>query len=79
MYLEYCNEVPSATVEDVVKKPKSKYRPVALDTVELEKLSVRKLKITARRALAAAEKLYTQGYISYPRYEIIVILTKGFV
>lgn len=70
MYKDVCvgnNPTATAVVSEVERKPKSKYRPVALDTVELEKLGVRKLKITARRTLAAAEKLYTQGYISYPR------------
>jgi DNA topoisomerase-3 len=60
---------PSANIANIVKKPKTKYRPVPLDTIELEKLAVRKLRITAKRALAAAEKLYTSGFISYPRTE----------
>jgi DNA topoisomerase-3 len=70
MYRQVCtgnNPTGTASVTAVEKKPKTKYRPVALDTVELEKLGVRKLKITAKRVLAAAEKLYTQGFISYPR------------
>ena len=39
----------------------------ALDTVEFEKLAVRKLKMSAKAAMATAEKLYSQGWISYPR------------
>lgn len=38
-----------------------------LDTVEFEKLCVRKLKLTAKKAMAIAEKLYMKGFISYPR------------
>lgn len=36
---------------------------------ELEKLSSRKLKINAKETMGIAEKLYTQGFISYPRTE----------
>ncbi|XP_029432031.1 DNA topoisomerase 3-alpha [Rhinatrema bivittatum] len=66
---QICMEDPIATVVEVETKPKSKWRPVALDTVELEKLVSRKLKINAKETMKIAEKLYTQGYISYPRTE----------
>ncbi|XP_043945526.1 DNA topoisomerase 3-alpha isoform X2 [Protopterus annectens] len=66
---QICMENPLATVTDVSSKPKSKWRPLPLDTVELEKLASRKLKINAKEAMKIAEKLYTQGYISYPRTE----------
>ncbi|KAI6183824.1 DNA topoisomerase [Aphelenchoides bicaudatus] len=75
MYLDICvgnNPTAAATVTQVTRTPKTKYRPVAMDTVALEKLGVRKLRMTARRVLAAAEKLYTQGYISYPRTETTI-------
>uniref|UniRef100_A0A7N5KJB3 DNA topoisomerase n=1 Tax=Ailuropoda melanoleuca TaxID=9646 RepID=A0A7N5KJB3_AILME len=36
---------------------------------ELEKLASRKLRINAKETMRIAEKLYTQGYISYPRTE----------
>ncbi|KAE8578852.1 hypothetical protein XENTR_v10023799 [Xenopus tropicalis] len=66
---QICMEDPMATVMEVGSKPKSKWRPVALDTVELEKLASRKLKIGAKETMKVAEKLYTQGFISYPRTE----------
>ncbi|XP_060059192.1 DNA topoisomerase 3-alpha isoform X2 [Erinaceus europaeus] len=66
---QLCMEDPMATVVEVRSKPKSKWRPQALDTVELEKLASRKLKINAKETMRIAEKLYTQGYISYPRTE----------
>ncbi|KAM9305439.1 DNA topoisomerase 3-alpha [Gastrophryne carolinensis] len=66
---QICMEDPTATVVQVGSKPKSKWRPVALDTVELEKLVSRKLKIGAKETMKVAEKLYTQGFISYPRTE----------
>ncbi|CAF4845799.1 unnamed protein product [Pieris macdunnoughi] len=66
---DICTESPLATVTDVKTKPKSKWRPLPLDTVELEKLASRKLKINAKETMRLAEKLYTQGLISYPRTE----------
>ncbi|KAJ0177307.1 hypothetical protein K1T71_007316 [Dendrolimus kikuchii] len=66
---DICIENPQAKVCDVKTKPKSKWRPLPLDTVELEKLASRKLKINAKETMRLAEKLYTQGLISYPRTE----------
>nr|XP_060642771.1 DNA topoisomerase 3-alpha isoform X1 [Anolis sagrei ordinatus] len=66
---QMCMEDPLATVVEVGCRPKSKWRPLPLDTVELEKLASRKLKINAKETMKIAEKLYTQGYISYPRTE----------
>ncbi|XP_018576007.1 DNA topoisomerase 3-alpha, partial [Anoplophora glabripennis] len=67
--LDHCRENPQATVESVESKEKSKWRPLPLDTVEMEKIVSRKLRINAKDAMKIAEKLYTQGYISYPRTE----------
>uniref|UniRef100_A0A0R3RY48 DNA topoisomerase n=1 Tax=Elaeophora elaphi TaxID=1147741 RepID=A0A0R3RY48_9BILA len=64
-----CEEAREAQVLSVIRKPKSKWRPVALDTVELEKLAVRKLKFSAKETMVVAERLYNKGYISYPRTE----------
>ncbi|KAM9843380.1 DNA topoisomerase 3-alpha [Aulostomus maculatus] len=66
---QICMEDPIATVTSVTSKPKSKWRPLPLDTVELEKLASRKLRINAKETMKTAEKLYTQGFISYPRTE----------
>lgn len=60
---------PTATVESVIVKSKSKWRPTPLDTIELEKLGSRKLKMSAKEVMTIAEKLYTKGIISYPRTE----------
>lgn len=60
---------PLVTVTNVSNKSKSKWRPVAMDTIELEKLGSRKLKLSAKETMTIAEKLYTQGFISYPRTE----------
>nr|CAD7453537.1 unnamed protein product [Timema tahoe] len=66
---DICMERTLATVEKVQSKPKSKRRPLPLDTVELEKLASRKLKLSAKVTMQIAEKLYTKGLISYPRTE----------
>nr|CAH7718282.1 unnamed protein product [Callosobruchus chinensis] len=67
--LDICKENPQATVENVESREKSKWRPTPLDTVEMEKIVSRKLKINAKETMKIAEKLYMQGYISYPRTE----------
>uniref|UniRef100_A0A0L8FQI7 DNA topoisomerase n=1 Tax=Octopus bimaculoides TaxID=37653 RepID=A0A0L8FQI7_OCTBM len=69
VFYEHCLESPTAVVCDVKSRQKSKWRPQPLDTVELEKLASRKLKIGAKETMRIAEKLYTQGIISYPRTE----------
>ncbi|XP_075151301.1 topoisomerase 3-alpha isoform X2 [Haematobia irritans] len=68
-YYLLCVSNPIAKVESVVVKPKSKWRPTPMDTVELEKLGSRKLKLSAKEVMTIAEKLYTKGIISYPRTE----------
>ncbi|XP_061401993.1 DNA topoisomerase 3-alpha-like [Musca vetustissima] len=68
-YYLLCIANPKATVESVTVKPKSKWRPTPMDTVELEKLGSRKLKLSAKEIMTIAEKLYTKGIISYPRTE----------
>lgn len=66
---QICLENPIAKVVSTSSRPKSKWRPLPLDTVELEKLASRKLKINAKETMKIAEKLYNQGFISYPRTE----------
>lgn len=64
-----CQASPNVQVISVTEKPKNKWRPQAMDTIELEKLGSRKLKISAKETMTIAEKLYTKGFISYPRTE----------
>lgn len=63
------NSLPIAKVNKLTNKRRIKYRPIALDTVQFERLASSKLRINAKRAMSIAEKLYTSGYISYPRTE----------
>lgn len=58
-----------AVVEAVTTKDNFKSRPLALNTVELMRCASAGLGIGPHTAMQIAEKLYTQGYISYPRTE----------
>jgi len=69
IYHDICIENPLAKVDSVTSKPKSKWRPLPMDTIELEKLASKKLRISAKNTMKIAEKLYTSGFISYPRTE----------
>ncbi|KAI0032905.1 DNA topoisomerase [Vararia minispora EC-137] len=62
-------EAESAKVTKVTKKNTKKFKPYPLTTVELQKAGSRILKITPKKVLEAAEHLYQQGFVSYPRTE----------
>ncbi|ODQ64850.1 prokaryotic type I DNA topoisomerase [Nadsonia fulvescens var. elongata DSM 6958] len=56
-------------IQNMISKPKSKWRPLPLTTVELQKIGSRYFKLSAKRVLDIAEELYTKGFVSYPRTE----------
>lgn len=64
-----CLKDPNGKIIKLVKKPTSNWRPLPLTTVELQKDCSRFFKMSAKRALSAAENLYNKGWISYPRTE----------
>ncbi|KAF8251810.1 DNA topoisomerase III [Wilcoxina mikolae CBS 423.85] len=66
---ERCLMARTARVTAVVTKPTKKWKPLPLTTVELQKLGSRFLGLTSKVVMDVAEKLYTSGYISYPRTE----------
>lgn len=59
----------SAKVVDVSQKEERKSRPSGLNTVNLLKVASSALGLGPHHAMQIAERLYTQGYISYPRTE----------
>ncbi|CAG0894470.1 unnamed protein product [Cyprideis torosa] len=61
--------IEEAKVISVTTKEKSKARPAALNTVELLRAASSGLGLSPHHAMQIAERLYTQGYISYPRTE----------
>ncbi|KAH8362529.1 hypothetical protein KR084_012608 [Drosophila pseudotakahashii] len=69
MLLNRVKEHKEATVESVGSKEAFKSKPQALNTVELMRICSSGLGIGPFQAMQIAERLYTQGYISYPRTE----------
>ncbi|KAK8153608.1 DNA topoisomerase 3-beta [Phyllosticta citrichinensis] len=66
---ERCLAAKLARVSKMQKKPTSKWKPLPLTTVELQKMGSRFLRMDSQAVMKAAESLYTKGWISYPRTE----------
>lgn len=69
MFQNLVKESSEARVVDISKAQKTKSRPQALNTVEMLRTASSGLGIGPQHAMQLAERLYTQGYISYPRTE----------
>ncbi|CAF9909035.1 MAG: DNA topoisomerase [Heterodermia speciosa] len=66
---ERCLAARTARVSKMQKKPTSKWRPLPLTTVELQKLGSMYLRMDSQKVMKVAEDLYNKGWISYPRTE----------
>jgi DNA topoisomerase-3 len=64
-----CLEAGEAVVTSIAGRPKNKWRPIPLATVELQKRACKYLRIGSEELMQKAEELYQQGFISYPRTE----------
>lgn len=69
MFLNLVKEQKRAKILKVEMKEKTKPRPPALNTVELMRVASSGLGMGPHHAMTLAERLYTQGFISYPRTE----------
>ena len=68
-FKEVISTCSSGRVVDVTESDEKRLRPLALDTVSLLKLCSSTLGIGPQHAMHVAERLYLQGYITYPRTE----------
>lgn len=66
---ERCLAAKYAKVTKGQTKPTSKWKPLPLTTVELQKMGSRYLRMDSQRVMTVAESLYNKGWISYPRTE----------
>jgi DNA topoisomerase-3 len=66
---ELCTDDGTAVVTSVSGKEKSRWAPLPLATVELQKRASRFLRMRSETTMKVAEELYQQGLISYPRTE----------
>ena len=66
---ERCLVAKTARVTKVQTKQTSKWKPLPLTTVELQKCGSRFLRMDSHRVMQIAENLYQKGWISYPRTE----------
>uniref|UniRef100_A0A8C2IAG2 DNA topoisomerase n=1 Tax=Cyprinus carpio TaxID=7962 RepID=A0A8C2IAG2_CYPCA len=69
MFVNMAKTAKEAKVDSVTKKEKAKQRPLALNTVEMLRVASSALGMGPQHTMQIAERLYTQGYISYPRTE----------
>ena len=62
-------DTPKAKVKEVIINHNTKAAPAGLNTVSLLRVASSFLKMSPHNTMVVAEKLYTMGYITYPRTE----------
>ena len=67
--LTICRSVRTAEVTQSTQQPKSKWRPLPLNTLEMTKIAASHLRLPSHRCMQIAEHLYSKGFVSYPRTE----------
>jgi DNA topoisomerase-3 len=68
-FLRKFDDTKTGIVSDVQILKKSKVSPCGMNTVQMLRLASSFLKISPHHTMVIAEKLYTMGYITYPRTE----------
>lgn len=68
-FKELLSKSTSGRVSEVTESDERRLRPLPLDTVSMLKLCSSTLGIGPQHAMHVAERLYLQGYITYPRTE----------
>ncbi|KAK9321347.1 DNA topoisomerase [Lipomyces orientalis] len=63
------NSSGDGRIVSVIRKSTSKWRPLPLTTVELQRRGALFLGMSSKKVMDIAESLYTKGFISYPRTE----------
>ncbi|KAK7099050.1 hypothetical protein V1264_003246 [Littorina saxatilis] len=69
MFVNLIRSGDKACVLDTVQKKGEKTKPLALNTVEMLRVASSGLGLSPHHTMQIAERLYIQGYISYPRTE----------
>ena len=69
LYRATCAECARAAVVDFAETEETKPRPPGLNTVDMLKAASAGMGLGAHRCMQLAERLYIQGYVSYPRTE----------
>ncbi len=68
-FLTSIKGTPTIKVAKIIKEKNTKASPVGLNTVQMLRVASSFLKMSPHETMNVAEKLYTRGYITYPRTE----------